>query len=379
MYGPNSVGPFVVYVQNKDTSIAIHPLEFGRRLHSAPIPGIDVTKSEGRNKISVSFKNYKAANNFITSPFLNKYNMKGFIPTFKTTKIGVIRGVIQDISVEDIVTDTIIPINSGKILKARRLNRKIMTDNGPTWKPSQTIVLTFEGQTLPQDVRLYHNLFRVEQYIFPTVMCYKCCHYGHTRLQCRATTSRCPKCAETHSGEMCSTELLKCANCNGNHAATDQNCPELRRQKDVKKTMADKNVSYREALASHPRGLNSYAKITSSYPSTIPTTSTRVTVVKPARSHSPKRSEHTAIDKKILESFTYKPYNSPNGSALQKSSGVAEEDQISSMQMLIEKISLFLLQLISNSQSVSPSNADNIISLINSIAKHGSTEDAKNS
>lgn len=82
-------------------------------------------------------------------------------------------------------------LNDGqeKNLKTRRLQRKVIKDGVPSsWIQTQTVVVTFEGQNLPE-------------YIFTVAdsrslrLCRKCLRFVHTQAQCRSDVRcfMCPK------------------------------------------------------------------------------------------------------------------------------------------------------------------------------------------
>lgn len=99
----------------------------------------------------------------------------------------IARGVPSEWSEEDIQENISLPIDCGLILKVRRLNRKIITNGGPQLKPTESVLLTFYGQVLPKRIFLYYTALHVETYIFPTIQCYKCCRFGHVKVNCGPT------------------------------------------------------------------------------------------------------------------------------------------------------------------------------------------------
>lgn len=50
-------------------------------------------------------------------------------------------------------------------------------------------------------------------------------------------------------GSSCGNEILKCANCRGNHIPTSPECPIVIKNLEVLKIMAHENVSYMDARA----------------------------------------------------------------------------------------------------------------------------------
>lgn len=83
--------------------------------------------------------------------------------------MGVIRGVPVDIGMDELVSSLQFDIST-EIIKARRLNRKIVKEDRTTeWIPTQTVVLTFSGQISPTHVYCFYSSFPVEKYILPTI------------------------------------------------------------------------------------------------------------------------------------------------------------------------------------------------------------------
>ncbi|XP_028162739.1 uncharacterized protein LOC114354517 [Ostrinia furnacalis] len=183
--------------------------------------------------------------------------------------MGVVRGVPTDWTDDEVKTSISVPIGCGDILKVRRFKRKV-TSNGKTeFVPTETVVLTFDGQVLPKRVFLCYNSLPVNLYIFPTIQCFNCCRYGHVKSQCRSTP-RCFRCGQGHSGDRCTVEESVCCLCSGPHCATDRKCPEFDRQKGIKETMAKNCLSYGEALKLHPPITKSYASVLMSSPPPSP-------------------------------------------------------------------------------------------------------------
>lgn len=114
-------------------------------------------KNVGRNKISVEFKNAQAANSFIINPTLTLSKYKALIPTFNITRTSLVRGIPCEWFLEDFVESLELPSGCGEVLKARRLNRKLVFDGNVSWVPTQSIVLTFRGQFLPEKIYSFHT------------------------------------------------------------------------------------------------------------------------------------------------------------------------------------------------------------------------------
>lgn len=307
-YSTVDKGPYVIHVQRIEISPSsgstIHPIIFGKFLKNFQFKNIveGSLKKIGRNKISLTFSNYLDANDFITNKILCENSYNAFIPTFSVTRMGIVRGIPHDWSPEEIVEHISIPSGIGPVLKARRLNYKTMVDGSPIWKPSQTVVITFDGQILPQKVFLLYNSLPVEMYHYPTIQCFLCCRFGHTKNLCRSKP-RCYKCGDSHTGDSCDINIDSacCFYCTGNHFATNRSCPEQYRQKNIKITMAEKNISYSEAAKVHkPTKQPSYADALS-YGNSRLATSTPTNLSPPPQ-----------MNKSYKKTFFAKPRNPPS-------------------------------------------------------------------
>lgn len=273
LYNENDKGPYVVHVQKKsittdnEQSISINPILFGKFIQKHSFRGImpgSIIRI-GRNRIKISFSTFKDANSFVNNTIISENGYNAFIPSFCVTKIGVIK-VPTDIEDADIISDSVIPNNPIKILKVRRLKIKTFINDSPSWKPSQSVVITFEGQILPEYLYLYYNKINIQVYKYPTIQCYSCCRFGHMKSNCRSKP-RCFKCGQNHNGDSCGLDEAEasCLMCSGNHFATNRKCPEYNRQQNIKSLMSERSISYMEANKLEPRILNkSFAEATSS-------------------------------------------------------------------------------------------------------------------
>nr|XP_049701299.1 uncharacterized protein LOC126055564 [Helicoverpa armigera] len=171
------------------------------------------------------------------------------IPTFNITRMGVVTGVPTDLTEEEAMNYLTVPSGCGRILKVRRISRKIFRDGVTEFKPTETCVITFDGQVLPTRIYCCYTSLPVSQYVYPTIQCRKCCRFGHVESICRSKP-RCSKCGHDHPGDGCNISEGEafCVLCSGNHYANSKSCPELGRQKAIKNLMAEKSLSYAEVF-----------------------------------------------------------------------------------------------------------------------------------
>ena len=350
--------PYIVHVSRVETQpnagTVLHPVTFGLFLLKNNIANIirDGVKRVGRNRVSVEFRSHQDANSFLINSLLTSNNFTASIPTYNITRMGVVSGIPADLTDEEIINNLSVPPSCGPILKARRINRKIFRDGTSEWKPTETCVLTFDGQVLPKRIYCGYTALLVERYIYPTIQCRKCCRFGHVESLCRSKP-RCSKCGDDHPGDGCSiTEsVARCILCSGNHFATSRDCPEYGRQRAIKTVMAEKTISYAEASKSVPvvvvnSNSRTYANVTNTNKSS--SQSYRKTVTLKPKSHSPlSQSYDIAAHNRV----TNVPQSSqPNGCSL-NNPYLNPSDNSSVIDVLLQ-----LLSMVLTSSSQLPSN-----------------------
>lgn len=309
-YSERDPGPYIVHVQrievSPDAGTVLHPVAFGfflqKRQREFPNIIDGSVKRIGRNRVSINFHSANDANSFLDSPTLIQHKYKASVPSFNVTRMGLVRGIPSEWSPEEILENIQVPSNSGgaRPVKARRLNYKKNNPDGTyCWLPAQTVVITFDGQVLPTRIFMCLNSLPVEQYELPTIQCFRCCRFGHTKEKCRSTP-RCFRCGNSHTGDSCSVDTQEsyCCNCpqglGSGHFANSKTCPEYNRQLSIKKTMTSENLSYVEASNHHPKVIRkSYANVTASSPEV--STSYKKTIFRSPRSPPPSRKGYDRI------------------------------------------------------------------------------------
>lgn len=384
-YEHTDTAPYVVHIQKVSSTpndnVSLHPVSFGRFLKNNTFRNIinGSLKKIGRNRLSLSFSDYTDANVFINDTRLTSNNFKVFIPSFLISRVGLIRGVPIDWSPEEIISNINVPLGCGNIIKVRRLNHKVTVNDNVTWKPTETVVLTFDGQVLPKRVYMCYTSLPVELYIYPTIQCYKCCRYGHTKVNCRSNP-RCYKCGKDHFGENCSADddyAVICCLCKGSHFATSKTCPEHLRQRNIKLHMAQSCVSYAEASKQFPSVSRSYADILATTPENY--LNNRRPQFKPSSTQEPSRTQSykkTVFLKPKSPSKTTKGYDHDfHNSVIQEYTSITSPgnkgDLVKSTQNNYEDVTikaiLSLIQLLTQSQLITPNNAAIIRDQVNSI------------
>ncbi|KAJ0170892.1 hypothetical protein K1T71_013664 [Dendrolimus kikuchii] len=175
----------------------------------------------------------------------------------KAMELLVIYGVLKDVDFDtpdDEILSSITCPPPAKLLSFIRLNRRDGIQGG--WRPSETLRLCFEGDYLPNFVRIYDVNVRVFPYIHRVSQCSQCWKLGHNRKTCPKKKVICPKCGDQH--ENCTTTTFRCVNCNGNHISMSRSCPVYKKERKLREVMAERRCTYRKALEQYSSSKNPY-------------------------------------------------------------------------------------------------------------------------
>lgn len=277
-YNYRSQGPFEVYMESKlkDKNIGnLHTLSLAKKIFDLNLSDFKKIIKKGKNRISIIFKSYQAANEFHKT-FKNSEEYNVYIPINKVTCKGIIKQVDIDFSDEDIKKYSDTNVKECNVLQVRRLSRKVRGSekNEISYEPTGTVCLAFSGTILPREVSICGMIFVVSPYILPVIQCYNCLLYGHTKKLCRGK-SKCIRCGdEQHQSDENSLCNLNCYHCNGtDHTAIQRICPEFTRQKKIKEIMSLDNKTYFDAcemvapLKNKIRGAASFNRRAEDFPS----------------------------------------------------------------------------------------------------------------
>lgn len=379
-YTTSDTGPFIVHVSRDDsdqpnTTTRMRALKMAQTIYNGKVAGIKEIKSIGKNKMSIYFLTALDANAFLDHPVLTSNNLRATIPRFQVSRMGVVRQIPLDWTLEELADNIECPSGVGPVIKARRLNSKKLIDGKRVWEPTGTVVLTFLAQNLPDKVYCFSMSISVDPYRLPIIQCHKCCRFGHIRDQCRSNP-RCARCAQNHESAECRIPEaeISCLFCSGPHSSTDPRCPEFSRQRSIKLIMSEENIGYVEAARRFRPVRTSYADKTNN--SSQATQVTRPLPMSPPMSQqsqplpmSPPRSQQSqpptqsqsyrktvyiprhprpepgkSYDRSAHNDIIYTPTSTqPNGCALGQGPSVTPNDNLADLlsQMMINLLSKF--------------------------------------
>lgn len=205
-------------------------------------------KQISRSKIMVMLNSYTKANLLVET--INNENglYTAYIPKHVVCISGVIAGIPTDISTEQIKADLECEV---PVVDVYRLNRY----EGDRKVPSTRVSITFRASLLPEKIRLFCCVTKVQPFVQKVVFCQRCLRFNHKANNCKGY-KRCERCTENHENEEEFKECQKavrCLYCKSNTHSTGSNtCNEHKRQQQIKAVMSRRNLSFAEAREMFP-------------------------------------------------------------------------------------------------------------------------------
>ena len=146
------------------------------------------------------------------------------------------------------------------VVEVRRLQ---IRRNGES-RASTSMVLTFEGDKLPEFVNVGYNRCKVRPFYPAPMRCYGCQAFGHTAIRCNKNKV-CGRCAgAAHEGD-CSSPAC-CVNCEGEHFSFSRDCPVMQEERRIVEIKISEKISYAEARRKvktlPPLLVNTFAAVT---------------------------------------------------------------------------------------------------------------------
>ncbi|CAN7981456.1 unnamed protein product [Ixodes pacificus] len=183
--------------------------------------GFSVHMSEKSNTISITTKNPLITSKLLSIGEIKKDDKTCEVTPYMAMASNQVKGVIylhgsdNKETPETFMQDLMCRTN--KIVAARVIDRS-----------GRTVLITFEGKSIPKYVRFLYESYPVSSYRPRPVVCFNCHEIGHKSDVCPNKTSRCDKCGHDHSKDSDCELQPKCHNCGGSHVATSNDCPKRR-------------------------------------------------------------------------------------------------------------------------------------------------------
>jgi hypothetical protein len=155
------------------------------------------------------------------------------------------RGIIHNVPFINTEEDLSQLLADQGVKSVRRFNKQ---GPGGVKIPLTTVALTFISSTLPPEVVIAHELFRIKKYIPRPLICYKCWRLGHHESTC-GNEQKCRSCAAPHDKNSDCTGTRCCATCGQlDHLAGMMSCPLYAERQEAIKYAYEQNISIPEAI-----------------------------------------------------------------------------------------------------------------------------------
>lgn len=245
LYKHTDDGPYYVIAEQK----LIDALWLGQTLlKTFKIKNILNLNKISKEKVRIQVKDFHNANQIIKLADFDRFkDIKFYIPKNFVFIDGIIKDIPTNIQLKEIHDELVSKIPIEQIERLDYWDR-----NTNSLRPSTTIKLTFRSCNIPDQVYLYLVPNRVELYIQKPLFCQACLSYGHTKKYCHTERPLCRTCTEpvhdtdTRCKPTCKDCSISDPNNNGHLTATFK-CPAFKIQREVKRIMILKRLTFKEA------------------------------------------------------------------------------------------------------------------------------------
>lgn len=243
MFKHSDKGPYNLIVEKTN----IEQYEIAVTLKKLNVKGINKINKISNNKLRINFKDYPSANKLLKLKIDDFHDIKEYqiyLPMNYVSTYGIIRNIPKFISLEDIRDNIVSQIPITAIERLNYWNRDLKE-----LQPGTSIKINFRSNNIPEEVKLFYVVNKVELFVTRPLLCQNCLNYGHTKKFCKAE-ELCKICTSKKHNEdiICKLTCKQCkTNTNFEHRTADYRCPEYKNQQDIKKTMTEKKLTFREA------------------------------------------------------------------------------------------------------------------------------------
>ncbi|XP_049528913.1 uncharacterized protein LOC125947712 [Dermacentor silvarum] len=194
-------------------------------------PGLiqEVRVNPRKNIIAVDTTDEKTVQTLLGLSQLCGVNTRAYIPQGADVTAGVISDVDLELQ-DDVLKSMIVCTPPCKIISVRRLGS------------SKCVKLLFDCAKLPSHIKAGLVRYPVRPFVPRPLQCRKCLKLGHVQGFCTSAVV-CAKCGQNHDANSCDSPTSRCPNCNGEHLATDKECPTLKKKLKFLKKKAKKKAS----------------------------------------------------------------------------------------------------------------------------------------
>lgn len=212
----------------------LNPLKLSQYLESvAPDGVLEIRPNLRLNLLALDTRNNESTKALLGVTSICGIPVRAYQPRSPDKAVGVIRGLPQDISDDEIkdAAKAAVPV-----VRVRRLGS------------SDVIQLVFQASTLPEHVCVGYTRFKVLPYTDKPRQCANCHRFGHIESTCQLQL-RCIRCGKRHDRAQCTADQPRCPNCGKEHESTSRRCPAYLTEEAISKYRHTNHVSYVSARA----------------------------------------------------------------------------------------------------------------------------------
>jgi hypothetical protein len=199
-------------------------------------------KHVGKHRNKLIFANRNEANTVLQSNVMESYNVKAYIPSQILYSTGVISGVPEDITMEELAAEVAKkhPVNGVERIRKYNRTTKEMDD-------TTSVKITLKQNHIPETIYAFYMRLEFRPFVYRPKICANCLRFGHSKVKCKSR-QRCTNCGgEEHSFEECQAEQ-RCVHCNSQtHRSSDKKCKQYGLQLEMNRLMACEKLTYMEA------------------------------------------------------------------------------------------------------------------------------------
>nr|XP_029711518.1 uncharacterized protein LOC115256720 [Aedes albopictus] len=264
-----------------------HPVDVGKCLRLHNVTGFRDIQMIGKFRFKVTFGTTEEARK-LTGLTMREHNLKCYVPQTFRESIGLVKDVPCKYGEKELLEEIEADVAITKVERVHRM------DQAKKLVPTKNVKVTFKGKEIPGYVVLYGCKMKVDLFLFPVKQCRNCWGYGHKTNNCKRS-KKCGACGKPSSEHDEQCIEFRCINCQGNHAADAQECPERRKQRKISEKMQQNKLTYKEAKSSF---LQNQFQLLQDYEEEFPEIDTRseagTTVTEGRRAWRPKQSQRVS-------------------------------------------------------------------------------------
>ncbi|KAL7296761.1 hypothetical protein TKK_0010170 [Trichogramma kaykai] len=166
VYSANAKGPYSILVKYREFSNKpLNIYSIGKIVHNLYRSVIEV-KKDGRFRGQVIFRDRDEPNLSLTDGKFGLHGLYTYIPSNKQSRKGVIKNIPTDLSDMELKSALKSDIAISQVTRLnKKSNDKENLQGNSLWIPTTSVLVHFEGNTLPKVVSLYHVLTNVTPFV----------------------------------------------------------------------------------------------------------------------------------------------------------------------------------------------------------------------